>query len=214
MAAGLWGEGPSAEARGRAAAGSGLAGRPELVFGAYRVPDHIGSSLTAGRRYVEWHVVHAATQPLAPATAPVVTHPDDTARWVARASGEPSVLDEELGIAVLAAAGVGPERCSGVARSIGSISGGGGDENSSGHGYVMIHVGGVDLFHPADVPVEAQPRYLAAPGGVHFEVLNWRAIDKAVRTGAPASQRRPVTVLVPPRAPRRSCWPPTSTSSA
>lgn len=176
-------------------ASSGLAGRPELVFGAYRVPDHIGSSLTAGRRYVEWDVVHAATGPLPPTSPPAATHLDDTERWVARASGAPSVLDEDLGVAVLAAAGVGPERCTGIARSVGSVSGGGGDENSGGHGYVMIHVEGVDLLHPADAraDVEAARNRLrqtgpaalpfGAPAGVHVEVLNWRTIDKAVRHG-------------------------------
>ena len=41
---------------------SGLAGRPDLVYGAYRVPDLIspGSMGGEGRGIVEWDVVHAA----------------------------------------------------------------------------------------------------------------------------------------------------------
>ena len=55
-------------------AASGLAGRPELVFGLYPVPDHIGGNLGRDKnRYMEWDVVHAATEPLPAAPAPGTT---------------------------------------------------------------------------------------------------------------------------------------------
>ncbi len=44
---------------------SGLAGRPDLVFGVYRVPDHIDSGrmmIGGGSRMVEWDVVHAPAE--------------------------------------------------------------------------------------------------------------------------------------------------------
>ena len=46
-------------------AGSGLAARPDLVFGVYRVPDRISPRAPGGeaRRYVEWDVVHAPGVP-------------------------------------------------------------------------------------------------------------------------------------------------------
>src|SRR5882757_4226546 len=46
-------------------AGSGLAARPDLVFGVYRVPDRISPRTPGGeaRRYVEWDVVHATGVP-------------------------------------------------------------------------------------------------------------------------------------------------------
>ncbi|MBP7631220.1 MAG: hypothetical protein KA758_12260, partial [Acidimicrobiales bacterium] len=69
-------------------AASGLAGRPELVFGAYPVPDHIGHGLGREKnRYLEWDVVHAATDPLPAAPAPGSTYVPGDVTWVARASG-------------------------------------------------------------------------------------------------------------------------------
>jgi hypothetical protein len=185
--------GDAPEAVRRHLADSGLAGRPELVFGVHPVPDHIGTGLTrAKKRYVEWEVVHAAAEPLPPAPEPASTHLDGFERWVARASGEPSVLDEDLAIALLTAAGIGPERCTGVARALVTSASGGGEDNAS---HVTAAVTGVHLFHPADGAVEralaqlraARPIVLpaGAPPGVHVEVLDWRAVAEAVqpRTG-------------------------------
>ena len=172
---------------------SGLAARPELVFGVYPVPDHIGHGLTRGKkRYQEWDVVHAAREPLAPAAEPAVTFVDAGQQWVARASGDPSVLDEDLAITLLMAAGVGPERCTGIARAHRTAAGGGGEDTES---YVMANIAGTFVCHPDDGSVAsaleqmrtARPIVLPAgpPPGVHVEVLNWRAIADAVqrRTG-------------------------------
>lgn len=181
------------EAVRRHLAESGLAGRPELVFGVYPVPAHIGGGLTRRKkRYVEWDVVHAATEPLPAAPEPASTWIAGHERWVARASGEPSVLDEDLAITLLAAAGIGPERCTGVARSFVSRTGGGGEGEPA---WAVAGVDGVNVFHPAggamagalDQLRSARPIVLAAgpPAGVHVQVLNWKAIALVVqqRTG-------------------------------
>ena len=52
-------------------AACGLAARPDLVYGVYRVPDRIRPSAgPEGRRVVEWDIVHAATEPLARPPSP------------------------------------------------------------------------------------------------------------------------------------------------
>ena len=40
---------------------TGLAARPDLVYGVYQVPDHIGVGFLQSekKRYVEWEIVHA-----------------------------------------------------------------------------------------------------------------------------------------------------------
>lgn len=178
---------------------SGLAGRPELVFGVYPVPDLMGGGLTrAKKRYIEWDVVHAAPDALPPAPEPGSTYLDGAERFVARASGEPSLLDEDMAITLLTAAGVGPERCTGLARAYMTESGGGGEDSTS---FVTAAVGGVHVFHPADGTVDAALAQLRAarpivlppgpPPGVHIEVLNWRAIASAVQ------QRSGIPFLVP-----------------
>lgn len=186
-----------AEAVASHLAESGLAGRPQLVFGAYQVPDLIG--LTRGkRRYVEWDIVHAAPSPLPRATKPTSVSLNASDQWVARTSGEPSVLDEDLAIALLHAAQVGPERCLGIARAVTmTVESTGGGECDSGTSKVMAGVGGVQTYLTADtnaLPVaqqmaDARPIVLAAgnPPGTHIEVLNWAAITRAVqpRTGSP-----------------------------
>jgi hypothetical protein len=53
-------------------ADGGLAARPDLVFGLYRVPDRISPRTPGGeaRRYVEWDVVHATGVPPRPRRCP------------------------------------------------------------------------------------------------------------------------------------------------
>ena len=173
---------------------SGLAGRPDLVYGVYRVPDHIGGGLVlrGGSRVVEWDVIHAAgggLAPTAPATAAFFEARDV---WVLRRDGEPSVLDEDLALAYLGRAGIGPERCLGIARSLDIAHRGGGDDGS--HSATVSQVTGVHAFHPAGLgdaaftELRAQ-RPLPAPpaAGVHTEVLNWRAVARAVH---PETHRR------------------------
>jgi hypothetical protein len=174
---------------------SGLAGRPDLVYGVYRVPDHIGGGivLRGGSRVVEWDVVHAAPD------GPAQAAPAGTAffaaeeLWALRRDGEPAVLDEDLALAYLGRAGIGPEQCLGIARSLDiSQRGGGGDEGSSS--YTVTQVTGVHAFHPDGLAGRAfdelrDERPLAAPpvAGVHTEVLNWHAVARAVH---PETHRR------------------------
>jgi hypothetical protein len=177
-------------------AASGLAGRPDLVYGVYRLPDHVGRNATSrARRYEEWDIVHAATEPLAPAPSPGHVFLDARQQWVARASGEPSVLDEDLAITLLQAAQIAPDRCLGVARDLASRGGGGGSTKT--RHFVKMAVTGVHVFVPPGSTVApALDRMAAAspvalphrpPPGVHVEVMNWVAIAKAVhpRTGTP-----------------------------
>lgn len=178
-------------------AASGLAGRPDLVFGAAPVPDRIGGTLTRDAdRYVEWEVVHAATEPLPPAATPGTAWLHGDATLVARRSGEPSVLDEDVAIALLDRAGIGPERCAGIARLVRTVDRSGDQDNVDG--YTMVHVVGVQVLGPAELP-DAARRFVADgplrlppgdPAGVHVEVLNWRAIALAVHPDSQAP--RPV----------------------
>ncbi|MBX3315047.1 MAG: hypothetical protein KF906_12095 [Actinobacteria bacterium] len=185
-------------------ASSGLAGRADVVFGCYRVPDHIGRGTGTRGRYVEWDVVHAADVDLAPAPPPTAVTIDGSERWVARAGGEPSVLDEDLAIAYLAATGLGPDRVLGLARGM-QVRSTGGDAEGNGAS-TMVEVTGVHVLHagpgaggpgpeafaawtgtrPVAVPVDGHP-------GVRVEVLNWAAIAEAVRP----QHHRPVPVPSP-----------------
>jgi hypothetical protein len=166
-----------------------LAGRPDLVFGAYRVPDVIGVGTLGGQgsKVVEWDIVHGATATLPTAPAASATWFDGADTWVARSVGEPSVLDEELAIAFSATAGAGPERSLGIARLL-DVSSRGGDD--TGGSTTVIRVTGVEVIHPADVPGPQahghidglRPLDLPAegPAGVRIEVLNWAAIASVV----------------------------------
>lgn len=100
-------------------AATGIAAQPHRVYGVYRVPDRISQALTPHSeqgRPVEWDVVHAPLEQRGPADPPRVTSFAAGDQWVARRLGEPSVLDEDLGIAFLYAGGVPPEQSLGVAR--------------------------------------------------------------------------------------------------
>jgi hypothetical protein len=112
---------------------------------------------------------------------------------VRRNEGQPAVLDEDLALAYLERAGIGPERCLGIARAVGIRDHSGGEDGAS---YTVSQVTGVHVFHPADLghgvfdaleherPLSAQPA-----AGVRTEVLNWGAIRRAIQ---PATHRRPV----------------------
>ena len=175
-------------------ASTGLAGRPDLVFGLYRVPDRIGpTGGTEKRRVVEWDVVHASTAQLAPAAPPADVFFDAGKPWVARRPGEPSVLDEDLALAYLVSAGIGPEQTLGVARhcTIDPYS------DQDGDGHMTARVQGVHAFHSAGVggtvaremaeaaPLTLEPR---PPDGIWLELLNWDAVARAVH---PVRQQRP-----------------------
>lgn len=190
---------------------SGLGARPDLVYGVYRVPDRISPAVTprseAGR-VVEWDIVHSGL-PEAPADAPVTAawFPGGH-HWVGRRRGEPSVLDEDLGQAYLARAGVLPEACLGIARLCTFAepkdkwyaidSGSSGSDGGDSYPIVPI-VEGALVFHPgpdaaatvgamlAEGPHPLGPDTLA---GTHTEVLNWTAIGNAVH---PRVQHPPPT---------------------
>ncbi len=173
----------------------GFAAHPESVFGVYRVPDRISGPMTPQSeqgRVVEWDIVHeplpAGAQP-DPTDAPLVaTSFRGDEQWVARHEGQPSVLDEDLALAYCLHAGIGPERCVGLARisEFRALQGGGDDGpdpiRSLVKGIVAIHPQGADgAFErmragaPLDLPTD-----VAGPAGVHVEVLNWEAIGNAV----------------------------------
>ena len=173
---------------------SGLARRPDLVYGVYRVPDHIGGGmlLRGGSRVVEWDVVHAAPDGLAQAEPAVTAFFEADELWALRRDGDPAVLDEDLALAYLERAGIGPEQCLGIARSLDIAQRGGGDEGSQS--YTVSQVTGVHAFHPDGLGGRAfdelhGERPLEAPSiaGVHTEVLNWLAVARAVH---PETHRR------------------------
>lgn len=164
---------------------SGLAARPDLVYGVSRVPDHLPTGLGVGKAaLVEWDVVHAATTALPPAPPAQWVEFDARERWVARRPGEPSVLDEDLGVEFLRGAGLGPEHCLGVARRI-AVDATGGDESTSAR--VLIGVTGVLALHPAGAAdglwqqmQAAAPLHTSPPADLQVTVLNWAAIRRAV----------------------------------
>jgi hypothetical protein len=168
---------------------SGLAGRPDLVFGAYRVPDVIGTGTLGGQgsKVVEWDIVHGATEALPPAPAATATWFDGEELWVERAIGEPSVLDEDLAIALLGTAGAGPDRSLGIARMFDVRSRGGDDTGGS---TTVLRVTGAQVIHTAELPTPQAFDHLDGrrpldlphdgPPGVRVEVLNWAAIASAV----------------------------------
>jgi hypothetical protein len=166
-------------------AACGLAGRPDLVYGVYRVPDRIRPSAGAERkRVVEWDVVHAATSPLAPAEPPADVFFDARTTWVSRQIGEPRPLDEDLALAYLTGAGIGPERTLGIARhtTIDPY-----DTGESQH-YLTAQVHGVHVFLPGHPPPPSAPLVAGPPAGVRIELLNWDAIAAVVH---PVRQHRP-----------------------
>ncbi len=175
---------------------SGLAARPDLVYGVYRVPDRISVGITPSSeraRVVEWDIVHAEL-PGAPVEAPVTpTYFSAQDHWVARRKGEPSILDEDLGLAHLARAGIGPEGCLGIARFGNFVRPKdrwyalGNDEDTENYlvplveGVVVLQPGSDDGGTQAQMAAEA-PLLLGAEvlAGTHSEVLNWAAVARAV----------------------------------
>jgi hypothetical protein len=179
---------------------SGLGARPDLVYGVYRVPDRISQHMTPGsesNRVVEWAVVHGGL-PDAPTPTPVhAAYFPALDQWVARRAGEPSVLDEELGLAFLARAGIPAERSLGLARLCNFVQpkdrwfamGGSGGQSEDHSQPIVPVVEGVLAFHTdataesvgaqmsAEAPLPVGPETSA---GTHIEVLNWGAVAKAV----------------------------------
>ncbi|WP_183094822.1 hypothetical protein [Nocardioides stalactiti] len=166
---------------------AGLSARPDLVYGVYRVPDHITGGFGINRAtVVEWEVVHAA-QPGMPAAPPAaVVGFSARERWAARRPGEPSILDEDLGLEYLRAADLGPEQCLGIARLV-EVDAASGSSEGGGGMYVMVGVTGLVVLHPADLAVgvgarlQAQRPLQALPApDVHVAVLNWGDVRRVV----------------------------------
>ncbi|WP_183099759.1 hypothetical protein [Nocardioides pelophilus] len=167
---------------------AGLAARPDLVYGLYRVPDHIVGGFGINKAsVVEWEVVHAATPGMPAAPPATVAGFNARERWAARRPGEPSIVDEDLGLEYLRAADLGPEQCLGVARLPEVDAGSSGSGDGGGTPYVVIGVGGLVVLHPSEVGVgvgaqlQAQrPLQVLPQPDVHVAVLNWGDIRRVV----------------------------------
>ncbi|HYI60487.1 MAG TPA: hypothetical protein VEW93_01630 [Acidimicrobiales bacterium] len=175
---------------------SGLAAHPERVYGLYRVPDRISGPITPHSeqgRVVEWDVVHLPPDapgpqgvPAAPAAGPPVATSFRAAdHWVTRRAGEPAVLDEDLAVAFCLWAGIGPERCLGLARMSEVRALRNGDED---HDHLRPLVRGIVAIHPPEASgmferlAASAPFAVADPAasGVHVEVLNWGEVARVV----------------------------------
>jgi hypothetical protein len=168
---------------------SGLAARPDHVFGVYRVPDRISGPLTShseSGRVVEWDIVHTPPAGAAGAAGVPLTTTSFVAtdRWVGRRAGEPSILDEDLAIEFCARAGLGPELCLGLARVSEFRTLRIGPEDD----HMRTIVKGITVIHPEEPSGaylqmrDEAPLDLGEPAGhgVHVEVLNWEEIGNAV----------------------------------
>jgi hypothetical protein len=159
---------------------SGLAGRPDLVYGAYRVPDLIspGSIGGEGRGIVEWDVVHAATETLPRAETPSARTLAAKDVLVIRRPGEPAPLDEDLALHLLTEAGIGPEQTLAIARDVSITKRSTSDDSMR----IEARVDGVHLLATRPVPAVAAPLDLreGPPDGVVVDVLQWDALAVAV----------------------------------
>jgi len=169
---------------------AGFAARPDLVYGVYRVPDHIAGGLGGfginKAAVVEWEVVHAATPGMPAAPPALVASFNARDRWAARRPGEPSILDEDLGLDYLRAADLGPEQCLGIAR-LPQVDAASGSSEGGGGTYVVIGVAGLVVLHPsglgggvaARLQAQRPLQVLPAPDA-HIAVLNWGDIRRVV----------------------------------
>ena len=170
-------------------ASSGLAARPDLVYGAYRVPDLISPSSFGSERggIVEWDVVHAAGEALPRADTPAAQTLAAKDVLVVRSPGEPAPLDEDLALHLLAGAGIGPEQTLAIARDVAIAKRDSGSDDSSMR--IEARVNGVHILAPRPFPAVGAPIDLreGPPDGVVVDVLQWDAIAVAVH---PVRQHR------------------------
>jgi hypothetical protein len=181
-------------------AASGLSARPDLVFGAYPVPDSID---TRFGDVVEWDVVHAAAAvTLEPGPLPVSVRLPAEKPWVLRPVGGRVPLDEDLAITLLTAAGMGPERTLGMARDLKLKEVSTSDSGTTAE--ILAQIVGVGVLVPAGVEAAAVagtaeraplPVPESTPPGFHVAVLDWWTIHRAVQ---PARRRwQPMPSPVP-----------------
>lgn len=172
-------------------ASSGLAARPDLVFGLYRVPDRISPALTPNSergRVVEWDIVHAVDPGLAACGLPRVSFIDAKRLVTRRRLGEPEPLDEDVAISSLGVAGIGADRCLGISRAVDVRA------PSAEFSALRAEVAGVYAFTPGDPgmptpPTEVVDVAIGDPPGCHVAVLNWHAIARVVQ---PRLQHPPI----------------------
>ena len=161
---------------------SGLAGRPDLVYGAYRVPDLIrpNSMGGEGRGIVEWDVVHAADGALPRAETPAARTLAAKDVLVLRSPGQPAPLDEDLALHLLAGAGIGPQHTLAIARDVSIAKRDTGSEHSGMR--IEARVDGVHVLAARPVPDVRAPVALGEgpPDGIVVDVLQWDAIAVAV----------------------------------
>jgi hypothetical protein len=164
----------------RALQSSGLAARPERVYGIYRVPDRFDHNRNSeGKAYLEWEIAH---QPgaLAPAADEILAtgfKRDD--HWAARRPGEPSVIDEDVAGALISRARVEPEDCFGLHRLM-QVRG---RDSEEGKSWTPL-IEGVLLFSrslPAIGQSQQQmtasaPLPLDEPLPFFLEILDWEAV--------------------------------------
>jgi hypothetical protein len=189
---------------------TGLAGRPDLVWGVSRVPDRISPMLTPSSekgRVVEWDVIHVPGElPPAP-VAPAAAFFSSRQQWIARRLGEPGVLDEDLGRAYGWAAGIGPESCLGIARFPHFRA-----DNRNESAFIQTWVEGVYVLHrpgPNGHGV-AEQLQAAAPLPLDIgqlepsrtEILDWESIAAIVHPQRQRPQRVPNPVPQLPSTPQ------------
>lgn len=175
---------------------SGFAARPDLVWGAYRVPDRISPTLTNNSergRVVEWDVVHVQAQlPPSPVSAVAVNF-SSRQQWVARRLGEPDLLDEDMGRAYLYYAGLGPQDCLGIARFL-HLRSDGSEESSEietwVEGAIVLHRPGARSAGTMERMTAVTPMALdlAQLPPAYIEILDWSEISRVVQ---PARQHAP-----------------------
>jgi hypothetical protein len=173
---------------------TGLSAHPERVFGVYRIPDRFDQNKNSeNRAYVEWEIAHAPGA-LAPAADDVlITAFGRQDHWVARAHGEPSVLDEDVAGALCARAGLEPEDCFGIPRLMqirASESEAGKSWRAHVDGTLVISRPSAAITRAHEQMMGEAPLALAARPVLpfHLEILDWEAVAAWVapdRNGPP-----------------------------
>jgi hypothetical protein len=172
---------------------SGLAARPDLVFGVYRVPDRLDPKTpgTDAGQVAEWDIVHTGVHAPNPGARSCSAARAGSLRrrgtLVSRRKGDPAVQDKDLALAWMAAAGIDPGRCLGIPREVvmrRTDSWLSGDDLGNDSSDVYARVLGVSVIDGAGAaPPPAGTIAVPFDGvaGTHVEVLNWAAVAQVVQ---------------------------------
>ena len=194
---------------------SGLAARPDLLYGVYRVPDRLDPNDRRTRSDeaqapVEWDIVHAPLPSGLPQVPVQAVWLGIDEHWVRRRVGETAVMDEELAVDVCTRLGIGDRQLVAVARVLSAAARLESTDADGTHFWSATELRplGVVAFHThpgADAALPALGAHLplvhSAPAGLHVEVLNWHSIAAEV-------QPRPqLPALVPARFPHLPATP-------